>query len=438
MASIINGLFAGRSGIASHGLAIAVVGDDIANSSTIGYKESRSDFSDLLAGGQARGRAVGSGSQISAITQIFSQGTLEFTGRSLDLAIDGNGFFAIADGAERFYSRAGNLKVDPSGFLVTQGDLAILGYASGGSGTLEPLNINSISQDSVATSEIFISGNVAASATVLASGTASIPTVSEAGVTTSTTTYADLNAVAAFSTFVPIFDTLGQSHTITYFFFKTNANEYTVRGYVNSEEVDPGASPTSGLPRLITDGTTGDITMTFNGDGTRSNTPATGTSDLTYAISWNNNSDPSSIDASFTPFTQFSNNSNILSLTQDGKGVGNVTSLSIEKNGDIFAILDNGQTSNIGSIKLVNFSNPEGLTRVGGQLLQQSPGSGEPIVGDADTGTFGIIQAGAVELSTVDIANQFVKLITLQRGFQANSRIITTINQLLNEIIQLA
>jgi flagellar hook protein FlgE len=129
---------------------------------------------------------------------------------------------------------------------------------------------------------------------------------------------------------------------------------------------------------------------------------------------------------------------NILAITQDGQGIGNVGNFSIESDGTIFALLSNGQNATIGRLGLVNFSNPEGLTRIGGNLLTQSPSSGEPVVGTPETGTFGGISSGSIELSTVDIANEFVKLITLQRGFQANSRIITTINQLLNEIIQLA
>lgn len=415
---------------------MAVLGDNIANVSTIGYKESRAEFSDLVAGGQSSRVTVGSGAQLAATTQVFNQGTLEFTGRSLDLAIDGNGFFPVADGAERFYSRAGNFKIDPAGYLVTQGDFAVLGFPTGGSGALEPINVNAISQDSVATSAVAISGNVDASATI----NSVIPVVTEAGDSTSysTTTYADLNNAAAFSTSVEVFDTLGESHTLTYFFFHTDANEYTARAYVNSEEVDPTGSAT-GIPRLLTDGAAtpnGDIVMTFNSDGTRTTTP---TVDLSVVTPWTNGSSATAtVDLLISPFTQFSASPNILSITQDGQGVGNVSSLSIDKDGTLSALLDNGQKATIGQLALVNFANPEALTRAGGQLLQQSTGSGAPVVGRPLSGTFGSIEAGSVELSTVDIADQFVKLITLQRGFQANSRIITTVNQLLNDIIQLA
>ena len=441
MSSIVNGLFAGRSGIASHGTAIAVVGDNISNSSTIGFKASRSEFEDLVSGGQASNRVVGSGSQIAAVSTIFTQGTLESTGRQLDLAIAGNGFFVLNDGGQRFYSRAGNFKVNSAGFLVNQNNLEVLGFPAGGSGALERININNASQDTnISTSRITVTGNVDASSTNLAAGAlaalnATTPRAGTAGAGTGT--YADLTNNAEFSTVVEVFDTLGAAHTITVFFFKTNTNEYTAQAYVNAEEVLNSPAGDAGEPRLIYNsaGTDANIVLQFNSDGTLQ---AGSETSLQLSIPWANGSSTASIDLDLSNFTQFSTQSNVTALTQNGKGVGSVGSISISQNGEIFALLSNGQSSIIGTIGLVNFSNPEGLTRSGNNLLQQSPNSGEPIVGRPGSGTLGTIESGRIELSTVDIADQFVKLITLQRGFQANSRIITTINQLLNDIIQLA
>ncbi|MCB0339030.1 MAG: flagellar hook protein FlgE [Bdellovibrionales bacterium] len=436
MPSIVNGLFAGRTGISSHGVAIAVIGDNIANASTYGFKQSRAEFADLVAGGQTSRITVGSGANLTATTQINTQGTLEFTGRALDLAIDGNGFFAVADGAERFYTRAGNFKIDPSGFIVNQDDLAVLGFPSGGSGALSPVNINSVSQDGVSTGNVAIAGNLDAGAAALAGGEGDIPDVGITGVLSTGTTFSQLNDAADFSTTVEVFDSLGDSHDITVFFFKTADNTWIARAYVSSDDVE-GTPPAIAEPRLLQNGTgTTDFDLVFDSSGALD---AAAVNSLTLTVPWNNGSNTAqTIDLSFDPFTQFATNPNILSITQDGQGVGNVTSISIDKDGSIFAILDNGQSANIGTIALVNFANPEGLTRLGGTLLQQSTTSGAPVVGEPLSGTFGAISASSVELSTVDIADQFVKLITLQRGFQANSRIITTINQLLNEIIQLA
>lgn len=428
MPSIVNGLFAGRSGIASHGAAIAVVGDNISNASTIGYKASRAEFEDLIAGEGGGSKTVGSGSSLAAVTTVFGQGTFEFTGRPLDLGIAGNGFFVVAQDDQRFYTRAGNFKVNSSGYVVNQNGLAVLGFPANSSGALEPLNVNTIEQSSMATTDLSMAGNVDAGASVI------LPT--DIPPTTGTppgTTFADLRYRAAHSQAIDVFDSLGKNHTVTAFFFKTGATapQYTVKLYARNEEVDAAPGTFSGYPREI-----GSCALSFGGDGQRSGTiPA---ADIKASIPWNNGSNPSSIDVSFENFTQYSGQSNILIITQDGKGIGVVTDISIDDSGLILAKLSNGQSANIGTIGLANFSSPEGLSRLGFSLLSKSLSSGEPIIGPPGSGTLGKVKSGSLELSTTDTASEFVRMITLQRGFQASARIITTINQLLNEIIQLA
>jgi flagellar hook protein FlgE len=426
--SIVNGLFAGRSGIASHGAAIAVVGDNISNSSTIGYKASRAEFEDLIAGAGTGSKTIGSGSSLAAVTTIFEQGTFEFTGRPLDLGIAGNGFFVVAKDDQRFYTRAGNFKVDASGFVVNQNGLAVLGFPANGNGALEPINVNTIEQSSVATTEISIAGNVNAAATIVPAS--SIPNTNFANPTQ--TTYSDLNNAAAYSTVIDVYDSLGQKHGLTAFFYHTANNEYTVKVYANSQEVDTSGSFV-GIPREL-----GSKVITFNGAGQRTAPPTAAAPDFTSAITWNNGAAASSIDFNFSPFSQYSSAYEIVSISQDGKGIGAVTEISIDDQGLISAKLSNGQSANIGTVGLANFSSPEGLSRLGFSLLAKSTASGEPIVGRPGLGTFGTVKSGSLELSTVDIASEFVKVITLQRGFQASSRVITTINSLLNEIIQLA
>ncbi|MCB0330638.1 MAG: flagellar hook protein FlgE [Bdellovibrionales bacterium] len=437
--SIVNGLFSGRAGIGSHGAAIAVVGDNISNSSTIGYKASRAEFEDLIAGGQATGKTIGSGSQLAATTANFTQGTLEFTSRPLDLAIDGNGFFVVADGAQRFYTRAGNFKTDSAGNIVDQNGFSVLGFPTNGTGALAPLNINNVSSSTSPTSAVTITGNLDANAaaTVALANAANdtLPAALQApaaGSVAATPTYTDLSNAAAFQTVVDVIDSLGQAHTVTVYFFKddTDPNQWVAAAYVNSEDV--GDTP-AGVPRLIAQGQ-----MDFASSGLFD--PATTGGGILAAanIPWGNGSSSQSFNIDLSSFSQFAANPNVSSITQDGQGVGAVTSVSISTNGEIFALLDNGENAVIGQLGLVNFSNPEGLQRVGGNLLAQSNESGEPIQGRPGAGTFGEIQSGSLELSTTDIATEFVKLITLQRGFQANSRIITSIDQLLNEIIQLA
>jgi flagellar hook protein FlgE len=428
--SIINGLFAGRSGVASHGMAISVSGDNISNANTIGFKANRASFEDIMAGEGVLGRQVGSGSQIGSVQTIFEQGTLEFTGRPLDLGISGSGFFILADGLDRSYTRAGDFKIDAAGFITNQNGLAVLGFPANGSGALEPINTNNIEQTSIATNEITIAGNVNSAAPTVAVGAIPIPGPAIPPVVT----YADLNAFAEYSTVVDVYDSLGEPHAVSLMFFHTGANEYTIRAYVNNEDVDPLASLTrTGYPRFM-----GEKVLTFNGNGQRNPAFVPGTPDLTMAITWNNGSDPSATDLNFNPMTQYAASSNILSISQDGKGIGSVSSISVGGDGKVAALLTNGQVSVIGTIALATFANPEGLSRLGRNQLGVSTASGDPIYGKPSSGTLGTIKAGTTELSTVDIASEFVRIITLQRGFQASTRIITTINQLLNDVIQLA
>jgi flagellar hook protein FlgE len=364
---------------------------------------------------------------------MYEQGTLEFTGRPLDLGVSGNGYFILAQDANRFYSRAGNFKVDSSGFIVNNAGLAVLGFPENGSGALAPININQVSQSAIETTEVSIAGNIDSSAALVA--VADIPAPGAA--VPPTVTYSDLNKVAAYSNVVDVFDSLGQRHTTTFFFFHTGVNEYTVRAYVNNEDVDPVPVPpatgVTGYPRQV-----GTATISFGGDGQRDPILEPGDSDITANIAWSNGADASEIEFAFAPLTQFAAQSNILSITQDGSGVGAVQSISVGADGKITALLTNGQNSRLGQLALANFSNQEGLARLTGNLLAASTASGEAIIGKPQAGTFGSIKSGTLELSTVDIASEFVRIITLQRGFQASSRIITTINQLLNEIIQLA
>jgi flagellar hook protein FlgE len=430
---IVNGLFAGRAGIASHGSAIAVAGDNISNANTPGFKTNRAEFESLIAGDGVLGRQFGSGSAIASVAALFDQGTLEFTGRPLDLGISGNGYFVLARGDERLYSRAGNFKIDASGFIVNPGGLAVLGFPQNGSGALEPLNANAIEQNAIESTEVTVAGNVNAGANLVSA--ASIPVPGTA--VPPTVTYADLNQVAEYSTVVDVFDSLGERHPTTLFFFHTGVNEYTVRAYVNNEDVDPVPTPpatgATGYPRFV-----GQSVMTFGGDGRRNPLPTSGVADFTATVAWSNGSDVSEVDFTFNPLTQFSTASNILSISQDGTGVGTVQSISVGSDGRITALLSNGQQSLLGQVAMASFSNQEGLGRVTGNLLTSSTASGAPVIGRPETGVLGSIKSGTLELSTVDIASEFVKIITLQRGFQASSRLITTINQLLNEIIQLA
>lgn len=429
MASIINGLFAGRAGITSHGLAIATVGDNIANGNTIGYKAARTEFEDVMAGGQTPGRVVGSGSSASRITSIMEQGTFEFTGRPLDLGIDGDSFFVIQDGdtGQRYYTRAGNFRVNDEGQIVTQRDEILLGYSPDGSGTLQEINVNTFSQPNVDTNLVDVGGNLDSTSAIVASPEAAAPG------NNSSATYQELSTDAQFQTSVTVFDPLGAKHDIRLFYYHTGVNQWEVGAYVDQPDVS--AAGTAGEPFYL-----GSFNLAFNSDGSRATPPpALGTGDFNFAFNWANGSTPPAhdVELNLDPYTQFATSSSVDSIVADGSGVGAISNISVSKDGVVFAVLDNGTSTELGTVALVRFANPEGLQRLGQNRLLESIDSGTPVLGTPG-GNFGSIEGGNLELSTTDIANEFVKLITLQRGFQASSRIIGQIDNLLNEIIQLA
>jgi flagellar hook protein FlgE len=418
MPGIIDGLLASRAGIEAHGKSIGVLADNIANANTVGYKPSRADFADLVASSLGGGGAAsGSGSQVISTTPIMNQGTLEFTGRSLDLGISGNGFFVVQDAggtSQQFYSRAGNFEVDTDGFLVNQNGHRVLGFPTTGAGGLEELNVNERSALTVDTNAVSIGGNLDTSS----------PVVAPPG---GTPTFQQLAGAAQFSTFLDVFDSLGASHTVTVYFFHTAANTWEARAYVDAGEV----GGTAGDPALL-----GSATLSFNPDGSRvAPVPA---ADFSTTPAWSNGSSAQPFTFLFDPVTQFASPSGVTSITQDGTGSGRTVGFSVEGDGTLTAQLDNGRTVSVGVLALATFAAPERLRREGGSLFAETNISGEPIVGRPGTGNLGGLESGTLELSTADLAADFIKLISYQRGYQGSSRIITNINDLLSEIVNLA
>lgn len=431
MAGISEGLWAARSGIQSHGAAISVLADNIANANTTGFKSSRAEFVDLLAGnlsGSGNNTAVGSGSEVHNIRPVFNQGSLEFTDRGLDVGIEGNGLFVVQDvngSGQRFYTRAGNFSVGSDGNIINQNGYAVMGFATSGTGGLGALNINDASQSSVATTAVSLGGNLNAESDRLSSG------VTPA---TAFTTYAQLNDNSEYSTSYNVFDTLGVSHSVTTYFFHMpdssgSGGNWQALTYADGADISGG---TAGSPSLI--GSAASIAFTTS--GARSTAiPAAG--DISATVTWSNNA-TGPIGITVDPITQFGTDSTIDTITQDGTGAGSIIGFTIEKDGSLFANLSNGQSTTVGTVALANFENVEALHRAGNSLFTESIESGEAVVGNPGTGRFGSLQGGALEQSTTDIADDFIKLISFQRAFQGSSRIISSIDNLLNDIVNIA
>ena len=415
-----------------------VTSNNIANVNTVGFKESRAEFVDvyaasLLSSGKTK---VGDGVLTADVAQQFSQGSIQFTNNSLDLAITGNGFFATVpeiDSLETSYTRAGQFKLNDSNFVVNSSGGYLLGFpvnADGSSSsvalsTSAPIQIPTASGAPTKTSEVDVKMNLPA-------GDA-IPAFTFDH--TDPLTYNN-------STSVTVFDSLGDSHVMTYYFIKSAPNQWDMYAAVDNQLVDlPGGPVNNGA------GINGaQLTFTPSGDF-QTQVPATiQTAQLGVAILSNGADSTQQIVVDFNldntgpnanEPTQFASNFEVTSLKQDGLAVGRLTGIDIDTDGLVVATYSNGTEQPLARIALVSFANNQGLTQIGSTSWKESIVSGEALAGEAGAGTFGTINSSALEQSNVNLTTELIDLISAQRNFQANSRALEVDNQLNQTILQI-
>jgi flagellar hook protein FlgE len=426
--AVFGALSIGRTGLINQSAALSVIGNNIANVSTTGFKGSRVEFADLLsaAGGGAVGK-IGLGSRIGAIRTVFDQGAIENTGREKDLAIQGEGFFLVGDPENPLFTRAGNFTSDRDGNIVTtQGDRLLafpVSQATGQAvGRPEPINIGGLSSQAQATANVTLAANLDAQGFIPPGGF-------------DPTSFTTAFATSTHATSVAVYDSLGGVHNATIFFTRTGVNAWRYDVAFDAGEIQspaPGALG-PGDPMIIGDGT-----ITFNPDGTLASvTPANPTT-LTFT-----GTNPQTITFGFGTVGDtdgLSQNAGTFALrfqSQDGFGIGELLGVNFSEDGFVEALFSNGQTRVINQLALARFANNEGLQPLGNQLYRPSVDSGEPIVDVPLSGGRGSIVGGALEGSNVSIAQQFIDLISAQRSFQANTRIITSSDQLLSELINI-
>lgn len=413
-------LYTSRSGLDAHGKAVGVVGDNIANASTTGYKSERAEFSDLFVEGPEGRRsssdpAIGSGAAIGEVRVLHETGPIEFTGRALDIAIDGNGFFLVGDTANPQFTRAGVLSVDKDGFLVNNDGQKILGVAPGDtSGKLIELSTQTVTGGATPTTIASMIGNINAGSPITTPLTAPA-------------SFKEIAANAAFISQLPTYDSLGTPHTISLAFTKTAKNEFTVQAFIDGDEV----GGVDGVPSLL-----GSTTLTFGTDGLIPEASKAGAK-LTLAPAYSEGAAVGNIALDLSGFTQFSAGSGINSINQNGQGVSSITGYQFDKSGSFYAVLEDGSQINLGSLAIAGVRSNDGLVRSGGNNYVESDQSGTRTVGTAGSGGFGKIASGSLERSTVDIAGQFVDLVLYQRGYEANSKILSTTADMLRETIAL-
>ena len=427
----------GLSGLNAASRNLDVIGNNIANANTTGFKSSRAEFADMVAAsmGAAGGRSNGIGVEVAAVAQQFSQGSLTVTGNNLDLAINGNGFFKVQqpDGSAA-YTRAGNFKLDKVGDLVTNDGSHVMGYkvdpATGIAGTeVVPLSFPvGAPIGAQQTTSITASFNLDARAN-LAAGVPAVPATG----TTPAKPAIPATPRSTYGTSINVYDSQGVATPVNLYFEKTGPNTWSI-----FDSLDPTAPA---IAPGITFDDKGAITAPA------ATAPNTGFGlQLTAIKPANNPNLTTNINSTGTPpgvfldlskVTQFGNKFAVSDLQQDGYAAGELTNINVANDGTIVASYSNGVTRAEAQVALANFRNPQGLTPVGGNNWVESFESGPSVLGKAGDGNFGVLRSGALEESNVDLTAELVNMMTAQRAYQANAQTIKTQDQVMSTIVNL-
>jgi flagellar hook protein FlgE len=410
-------LFTASTALDAFGNSISVAGDNIANVNTVGFKASRLEFADLLptVSGELES---GHGVRLANVSKPFRQGAFETTQKATDLAIEGLGFFTVrdADGA-LFYTRAGEFHVDAFGNLANPLNFVLQG-SSGDISLTSALTV-----PARPTTRLAMTLNLDAAATT--PGT-TFPTGPDASSTV-------WNSAANFSLIAPLYDSAGAAHDITFMFQKAAPNTWDYRLVAPRSELDAAAPSSSDLRDIGAGGT-----LRFNADGSLDS--AGSTVSPIGALGWVSGGTSPAIAAGALTFdgtVQYAEPSSIMSLSTDGAAAGSLRDISIDRNGVIAGRYSNGRSQAIGNLVLASFTNVEGLAAIGDGLYRETLESGAARLGAPGENELGQIVSGALEMSTVDLATEFVSLINSQRDFQLSSRVITLANELYTEAANL-
>lgn len=403
---MLRSMFAGISGLRGHQTMMDVVSNNISNVNTTGYKQSRATFQEALVqtmrgaagAGEAQGGVnpyqLGLGANVAGVDTVFSQGSTQTTGRNTDLAINGEGFFAVERDGQVQYTRAGAFNLDEAGSLVNAGGGRVLGYGLDANGEVDPAAAPGPLElpmgqtiDPDVTEQVRVGGNLDAAADV----------------------------GAAHNSSITVYDSQGVGHELALRWEKTGGNAWD-------------------LTATAPDGTAQTYALTFDGEGA-----LTSPGELNFTF------DPADADpvaltldlAGNTPLTQYEGSFTAEARGQDGAPMGFLRGFEFGADGTVTGRFSNGESEVLGAVAVATFDNPGGLEREGESMYAATVNSGQPIVGLPAQGGVGTITPGALEMSNVDLAQEFTNLIIAQRGFQANSRTITTSDELLQELVQM-
>jgi flagellar hook protein FlgE len=399
----------GLSGLFAASSNLDVIGNNVANANTVGFKGGSAVFADVYANSLAGGgqSAPGIGVSVSGIQQSFVQGNVSATSNPLDIAINGNGFFRMDTNGTVNYSRNGQFHLDKDGYIVNATGSKVTGYGVDTSGNILISNAGPLQ---ISMAQLQASASTAASIGLNLDSREAVN--SAAFDANDPTTY---NKATSMS----VYDSLGNPHAFNTYYVKTAANTWKVYG-----AVDGTALPAS-LGQL-----------TFKTDGTLDTTATTLPFNLTVPLT-NGATTPFNFTLDFNGATQFGSQFAVNTLQQDGFSSGQLTGYDIGKDGIIKGRYSNGQTRTLGQFLLTSFPNPNGLQPLGNNAWAETAASGQPVPGTPGAGNLGVVQSGAVEESNVDLTQELVDMITAQRVYQANAQTIKTQDAVMNTLVNL-
>lgn len=427
--SLYSALYAGVSGLNAQSAAMATVADNITNINTIGYKGEDAQFSTLVAGGHIGGSYSAGGVVASPQAMISKQGVLQASSSKTDIGIDGSGFFVTRDGtgaaAPISYTRSGSFKPDEQGFLSNASGSYLQGWRldalgkyvnNGNLSALEPVKVSELTGTATPSTKIEVRANLQ-STTPAFTGTYAAGDMA-AGTTT-----------PVFSRSKTLYDAQGGPHSVTIGYLKTAANSWV------SEIYSVPASDTTGTNGLLASGA-----VKFNADGSLDKVNSSPALFGTVTPAWTNGAGATAIQLNFGSnggldgLTQFGDASALISSNVDGGLLGNVASVDISQAGVVSAVFDDGTSRAVFQLPLATFQNPDGLTRLPGNNYALSNASGNVAINSPGSLGAGKISPSTLEASTVDLAQEFTNMIRFQRAYSASSKIVTTVDEMLQEV----
>ena len=418
--SLFGSLFTGVSALSAQSKSMGLISNNIANVNTTAYKRSTASFSTLVSdAGRSSGFSTG-GVRANAQASVNQQGLLQQSNSGLDVGISGNGFFVVQDNIgpleEKLYTRSGSFTEDSRGYLVNSAGFYLMGWPVDASGeipaassdvsSLQPVEVSFLGGLTRPTSDAEMGLNLDARQDPAAPG-------------------------PHFNRAIRVYDSLGASHDITLEFTKTGTNSWDVNLSGIEQRLAPAPAPTTPFPTT---------SITFDGDGTIADAllDAEGKMVLPLTnIDWGNGSAPQTIDLDLTSTTQFSGPYNVVYVDQNGAELGLRTGVNIDNDGYVVASFSNGQVSKLYKLPIATFSNPNGLEQQSGNVYTQTSGSGSYNLKEPGQGGAGDVVPSALEASNVDLADEFSKMIITQRAYSAGTKVITTADQMLTELLQI-